>query len=820
MSEALDVRTMNFVIDIEELDPAEGRLFGGKATGLARMARAGIPVPPAFAISTDTFRAFHAAGQRLPDGLARQLDAAIGRLGEKVGRAFGGDGAAVDPLLVSVRSGAQISMPGMMDTVLNLGLNARSAANIIARSGRRGFVIDSYLRFWKMYAEIVLGLDGEEFTEALAAARTAAEAKGGDLPALEAAIVGFIEGQGEDAPTDPRVQLDRAIAAVFGSWNSPRAKAYRDHQHIPHDLGTAVTVQAMVFGNAEGESGSGVAFSRNPNTGEAILYGEYLAGRQGEDIVSGAKTPVDLAVEDTGHDALRRALAAHSTTLEQLYRDAVDIEFTLEIGKLYLLQVRPAKRTAAAAIRIAADLVDEALLTPAEGLKRVTAEQVRRLLRPVFSPEQLASAKVIATGVGSSPGQATGIAVLDSDRAAERAASGEPVILVRPTTSPLDIRGMLAANGILTAKGGALSHAAVVSRALDRPCVVGCSTLEIDASGTGRFTIGGKQFMEGDYIAIDGAIGQVYDRKINLAAPESGSDSLEHLLSHADAQSCAQVWATATSPAAPGVAVINLSDVALARGFIDDLIAGVTRLGQGDEPEGETLTAACTAIGTAIMAGEAGARPVHVRLPQPGSSRARFLIPAWPELDQRLFLPVGNLAFQQAMLRGLDASCRASGRRLTVLLGGVTDRLEWETYRTEVMGFGTIEGGVVIQSVAGLDAAPQIAADGATVWIDLDEVIHSAHGFVQKAYISATTFDEYVGQARVQTNPRRALKPFLADMLRRAAEGEGFKGVLLGSDIEPALVGHLYRCGFRAFSAPPAQRELTRLLLGQAASEG
>lgn len=824
MSEFTDTVTRQFVFDIAVLDPADGRLFGGKATGLARMASAGIPVPPAFAISTDAFRAYHANGKRIPDELSDQLNAAINLLSEQAGRPFAGDGILQDPLLVSVRSGAQVSMPGMMDTVLNLGLDARSATAMIARTGRRAFVVDTLLRFWKMYAEIVLGLDGEDFVEALSTARAEAEGDSGDLALLEAAVVQYIEDQGEDAPTDPREQLNRAIAAVFASWNSPRAKAYRDHQGISHDLGTAVTIQTMVFGNVDDDSGSGVAFSRNPNTGEAILYGEYLFGRQGEDIVSGTSTPVDLATPDDRHAALRDALADHSRTLEALYSDAVDIEFTLESGKLYLLQVRPAKRTAAAAVRIAADLVAEGLVSPAGGLKLVSADQIKRLLRPVFDPKRLARASLVASGIGSSPGQASGVAVLDSDRAAERVAGGEAVILVRPTTSPLDIRGMLAADGILTAKGGALSHAAVVSRALDKPCIVGCDALVIDSEAR-SFTIGDQSYSEGDAIAIDGTTGQIYGHALDLVAPERGSPSLTRLLEAADTLSQAKVWVTGASAddtdTIPGVAVVSQADVAIAKGLLGRLIEGVTGLGHGKDPAGEMLSEVTRQIGETIVASTH--LPVHVRFLQVGSSRARLLIPQWEDLDQRLFLPLGNPACQRAMIKGLAAAVSGDEPRVTALLGGVTDTAEWIRYRDEVAPFPALSAGLVIQNASGLEAAPEMLATGATMWIDLDEVTHSAQGFVPKGYISNAVLEDYVEQGMIASNPRQVLRPFIAAMLDRLAatpDAAEKVGILCFSDIDPGLVRALYDRGFRRFSVAPGQREMLRLVLGQAAGEG
>lgn len=818
----MEIMSIPFVYDIHSLDPQDGRLFGGKATGLARMVKAGIPVPPAFAISTDAFRAFQSGGRRLPTGLREQVDTAIARLGAQVGRAFADSGDSSDPLLVSVRSGAQVSMPGMMDTVLNLGLDARSATAMIARGKGRHFVIDTWLRFWKMYVEIVLGLDGGDFTRALACARADAEDEGGDLPTLEAAIVSYIEGEGEEAPVQPRDQLDKAIAAVFSSWNSPRAKAYREHQGIPHDLGTAVTVQAMVFGNADDNSGSGVAFSRDPNTGEPLLYGEYLSGRQGEDIVAGTATPVDLSTDDDAHRDLRVTLAEHSRVLETLYRDAVDIEFTLERGNLYLLQVRPAKRTAAAAVRIAADLAAEGVLTPAEALGRVSADQIKRLLRPVFAPSQLATARVIAAGIGSSPGQASGYAMLDSDRAAVRAATGEPVILVRPTTSPLDIRGMIVAAGILTAKGGALSHAAVVSRALDRPCVVGCDVLEIDLESR-SFSVGGRTWKEGDPIAIDGASGQVFDGLIDLIATEGRASGLPKLLEMGDGLSKSTVWTTAlptSGIAPPGIAVINMADVAIAENAIGPLTDGIIRLAREPQSAAKLLSASAAQVGSSALRAAMGL-PVHLRLPQPSSPRARFIVPDWMELDQRLFFPLGNTAYQKAILAGLAQSVEGGGR-LTVLLGGVTDVAEWTEHRREVAAFPALEAGVVIQNVAGLEAVPQmLSQEGGRIWIDLDEVIDSSHGFLPKAYASPAVLDEYVSQGKLGSHPRKVLKPFLAELFAKAAEIRDQRlGLLCPSDCDSELLQALYGFGFRTFTVPPEQRDVVRLLLGKAAGRG
>ncbi|PNG24570.1 pyruvate, phosphate dikinase [Methylocella silvestris] len=827
MSEVLETTAACFVWDIRELDPSDGRRFGGKATGLARMVAAGIPAPPAFAIGTDAFHAFHANGRRLPGALRRQVDEAMAALGAQAGRRFGVAGDGELPLLVSVRSGAQVSMPGMMDTVLNLGLDAKLAAKMIAGAGAREFVIDSWLRFWKMYAEIVLGLDGEVLAEEIAPQRAAAIAGRIDLEALEAAIVAYVAAQGEDASTDPRAQLDQTISAVFASWDSPRAKAYRLHHGIAEELGTAVTVQAMVFGNADDNSGSGVAFSRNPNDGDPALYGEYLAGRQGEDIVSGAKTPIDLSRCEGAYADLRAKLDEHARTLERLYGDAVDIEFTVESGRLYLLQVRPAKRTAEAAVRIAADLVEEGLVDPAAGLKRVSAEQVKRLLRPVFDPAKLAGARSIAKGIGSSPGQASGVAIFDSDRAAERVAAGEAVILVRPTTSPLDIRGMIAAGGILTARGGALSHAAVVSRALDKPCIVGCETIEINPNEK-VFVAGGKRYCEGDWIAIDGASGLVYEGAIDLIAPVQGARRLSRLLEKADALSRATIFtvthnggeAAQIEGAGAARAMIGMTDFALATGSIAALIDCVSRIGRANAATTESgLAEIARTLATRILEC-AEAQINHIRLPRLASERARSLIPDWSDLDPRLFLPLGSPAFYRPLLHGLSQASLDRDAPVTVFLGGVTDVGEWRRFHDEAEAFPNLAAGVTVQNVACLDAAPAMLAEGATLWLDMDEILLSAHGLTPEHYLVATALDDYVQQGLMSAHPRGSLKPFLASLLNKLANASGAAervGVDCGAGCDLGLLRALYGEGFRTFGVSPGNREVVCLVLGQEA---
>lgn len=804
------------VHEVGSIDPSDTRRFGGKATGLARMVAAGIPVPPAFVIGTDVFHEYNHNGKRLPPSLIAQIEDALNDLGRRVGRKF----AAADgqPLLVSVRSGSQVSMPGMMDTVLNLGLDACSAKAMAEETGNRAFVIDTWMRFWKMYAEIVLGLDGEELGEEIEAVHQAAKVGDATFEALEAAVVAFIAAHVDTPPTDPRQQLEQVIAAVFSSWDSPRAKAYRQHQGIADDLGTAVTVQAMVFGNVDAESGSGVAFSRNPNDGNPALYGEYLAGRQGEDIVSGQMTPVDLSNAGSDYADLRGALEDYSRVLETLYGDAVDIEFTVEAGTLYLLQVRPAKRTAKAAIRIAADLIDEGK-SPEQAVQSVSAAQVRKLLRPVFDRTALAAVAQVGRGIGSSPGHASGIAILDADSAADRAAAGERVLLVRPTTSPLDIRGMLAADGIVTAKGGALSHAAVVSRALDKPCVVGCDGLQIDEE-TRTFMIGPHSFEEGDWLAIDGGTGDVFGGQIALVSMSGDEQYLARLLQQADRLSGAELWipderAPTASTGIAGIGVIGLTDLAIGRG----LLAKWTGAMLDVEALGSELTSIAHDAVQAFLA-EPRDLPVQLRLPCLVSERARALVEGWSSLDPRLFLPLGHLSFTRRLLKGIAEATAGSSTAVTVLLSGITTGAEWQEFAKIVQDFPALRAGFVIQNMAGLEVAAGMSDVGATMWIDLDALLKSANGLLPEPALSNSIVRDYARDGLIDDGASMIARPFLSGLLDALA-ARASQGAMIGVDCakseDLALVEALYRKGFRRFSVSTGQSEVVRLILGQKA---
>jgi pyruvate,orthophosphate dikinase len=509
-------------------------LLGGKGANLAEMTNLGLPVPPGFTISTRACIGYLKSGS-WPEGLDDEIEQHLRGLEESMGRRLGDEN---DPLLVSVRSGAKYSMPGMMDTVLNLGLNDRSVQGLASQSGNPRFAWDAYRRFIQMFGKIVMGVPGEVFEEALekAKAKKGKDAKDTDLDEkdLRKLVEGFKaivkEHTGELFPEDPRDQLRMAIEAVFRSWNNERAKTYRKQYKIADDLGTAVNVQAMVFGNLGQDSGTGVAFTRNPATGEQGVYGDYLENAQGEDVVAGIRNTLPLAELERINPQAYRELLGIMEKLERHYRDMCDIEFTIERGKLWMLQTRVGKRTGGAAVRMAVEMANEGLITKDDAIMRVEPEQLDQLLHPQFDPS--ADVKVLAKGMNASPGAAVGKAVFDADTAAELGEKGEAVILVRRETNPDDLHGMIAAKGILTSHGGKTSHAAVVARGMGKPAVVGAEALKIDGSKR-QLTVNGTKVKEGDVISIDGTTGRIVFGEVTLVEPKLSTD-FETLLSWAD----------------------------------------------------------------------------------------------------------------------------------------------------------------------------------------------------------------------------------------------------------------------------------------------
>ncbi|MGI8524777.1 MAG: pyruvate, phosphate dikinase [Pseudolabrys sp.] len=551
---------------------AEGKsgmrnLLGGKGAGLAEMAGLGLPVPPGFTITTDVCTFYYANKEQYPNDLKAQVEKALMQVGRITGKTFG-DGE--NPLLVSVRSGARASMPGMMDTVLNLGLNDKTVEALAKKSGDKRFAYDSYRRFITMYADVVLGVGHEHFEELLDRHK---EQQGysldTDLTADDWADLVKLykkrvqDEKGQPFPQDPHAQLWGAIGAVFGSWMNQRAITYRRLHNIPSDWGTAVNVQAMVFGNMGETSATGVAFTRNPSTGEKKLYGEFLINAQGEDVVAGIRTPqeiTEVARKESGSDkpsmqnAMPKAFAELKRIYNQLerhYRDMQDLEFTVEQGKVWMLQTRSGKRTAKAALRIAVELANEKLISKSEAVLRVDPASLEQLLHPTIDPK--AERKVIATGLPASPGAASGEIVFTADEAAQLKADGRNVIMVRVETSPEDIHGMHAAEGILTTRGGMTSHAAVVARGMGKPCVSGAGSVRVDVANR-VMTAGGQSFKQGDWITVDGSTGQVLAGKVAMVEPQL-SGEFGTLIGWADAVRKLGVRANADMPADARTAV-------------------------------------------------------------------------------------------------------------------------------------------------------------------------------------------------------------------------------------------------------------------------
>ena len=525
-------------------------LLGGKGANLAEMSSLGMPVPNGFTITTEACNKYYEDGETISDDIRSQIYEYLEMLEKETGKKFGD---SENPLLVSVRSGARASMPGMMDTILNLGINDVVAATIAEKTGNERFAYDSYRRFIQMFADVVKGLSKKRFEEIIDEVKAEKgkkddlELDAEDMKELVARFKDFYRSElGEDFPTDPRTQMMEAIEAVFRSWNNERAIYYRRQNDIPSDWGTAVNVQMMVFGNMGEDCGTGVAFTRNPATGENKLYGEFLMNAQGEDVVAGVRTPQKIdqlkEVSPTAYDQF----VDICSRLENHYKNMQDMEFTIENGKLFMLQTRNGKRTAQAALKVACDMVDEGLINTDEAIMMVEPQQLDSLLHPMFDAAQLKAATPITTALPASPGAATGTVVFSAEEAIEEAAKGKQVILVRLETSPEDIQGMAAAQGILTVRGGMTSHAAVVARGMGACCVSGAGDITIDEEA-GTFTVNGKTFGRGDWISLDGSTGNVYGERIRTVPAEITGD-FERFMEWADARRRLKIRTNADTP--------------------------------------------------------------------------------------------------------------------------------------------------------------------------------------------------------------------------------------------------------------------------------
>ena len=525
-------------------------LLGGKGANLAEMTRAGLPVPQGFTVSTEACTQYYNDGRQINDDIQAQIYEGLAKMEEICGKKFADP---ENPLLVSVRSGARASMPGMMDTILNLGLNDEVVEGLAKFTNNPRFAYDSYRRFIQMFSDVVMELSKKRFEEIIdqlkeeKGVKLDTELDTDDMKELVVRFKAFYKAEkGEDFPTEPKVQLMEAVKAVFRSWDNPRANVYRRMNEIPYDWGTAVNVQAMVFGNSGDNSGTGVAFTRNPATGERKLFGEYLINAQGEDVVAGVRTPSPIAHLEEQMPEVYAQFAEIADRLEKHYKDMQDMEFTIENGKLYMLQTRNGKRTAAAALKIAVDLVDEGMIDEEEAVLRVEPKQLDSLLHPQFDAEAVKKAEVVGKGLAASPGAACGKVVFTAEDAKEWHERGEKVVLVRLETSPEDIEGMQVAQGILTVRGGMTSHAAVVARGMGTCCVSGCGEIAVDYENK-LFTLAGKTYHEGDYISIDGSTGNIYGEAIPTA-PASISGDFGRFMGWADKFRKLQVYTNADTP--------------------------------------------------------------------------------------------------------------------------------------------------------------------------------------------------------------------------------------------------------------------------------
>jgi len=799
--------------NVADADTDDRAVLGGKGSGLVAMTRRGLRVPPAFVLAT-TCCAAYLRERSLPDDLVHDLQLRVAELERATGRSFGG---ADDPLLLSVRSGAPISMPGMMDTVLNLGLDREAAIALAERSGSVRFMAEILARFHAMYAEIVL--DAVEpapspVDAVLAELGEDAEA-GAVYEETWRRLQQFLEDAGEDTvPDDPRAQLLGAIAAVFRSWNTRRAITYRELHGIDHAIGTAVVVQAMVFGNRDEQSGSGVVFSRNPVTGEPGLYGEYLAASQGEDVVAGIRTPEPVTALADHQPALFAELTRTVAELESSSRDVLDIEFTVESGLLYFLQVRSAKRTAPAAVRIAADFLREHGDAASEILETITLDHIRGVVRPAFAADALDAARedgaLLAEGVGASPGHVSGVLALDPDRAEALAREGRPVILAREVTSPTDLHGMIAAVGVVTATGGATSHAAVVARALGKTCVVGCAGLSVDADA---LHAGSRLLHEGDWVSLDGDTGAIYAGEIPVVDALTGNADLDEVMAHCRRIAGIELLARAATAddiararhlGATGV-VVAAADAVATSTRLPEILAEIGGADGADGGDGgfAALSAAIEAAFTPLFAA-AGDLEFGVRAIDFLADETSELLRTSSHTDSRpeLALPVGVPDLVAAQFRGLAAAKAAAsadgaeGPHVHLSVRNVSDAGEAAAVARLAAPFADVAPGAYIASPRGALAAGAIAEHLDPLWIELRLLQAAMFGLPPRVLLSAQPLDRYAGEGMLDTNPRHEIDASVEPLLRAVADAAA---------VDPAR-----RIGWRV-SGPVSEGLLARL---------
>jgi pyruvate,orthophosphate dikinase len=787
-----------FTLTFEAADPDAVDQLGGKGAGLARMTQQGLRVPPGYVTSTAACRSYLAEG-RMPDGLEEELYAQLAALEERSGKTFG---AGPLPLLLSVRSGAPVSMPGMMDTILDLGLSRDAAVAIATATGDTHFMAEIVARFHAMYAEIVLGaLDPGTAADDIVAATAADDDPGQAYDRVWAACeAALADDTGDSVAADPAAQLIGAVEAVFRSWNTRRARTYREFNGIPHDLGTAVVVQAMVFGNLDANSGSGVVFTRNPVTGEPGLFGEYLARSQGEDVVAGIRTP-DPVTTALAPDLLDE-LSATCRELERREGDVLDIEFTVERGTLWFLQVRRAKRTPEAAVRIAADLLAEDAVSQKTALGMVSAEQVRQVQRPGFDADEVAAARsdgrLLTTGIGACPGQVSGVLVLESDRAKAAADDGEKVVLARPVTSPADLHGMIAAQGIVTATGGSTSHAAVVARALGTACVVGASAMTVDL-GSRTLRIGERTVAEGDPVSVDGATGEVFSGAFRTSTPASATGALSGLVDVARAAAGCAVFSRVTMPG--------------------DVAPGFVGGGPG----------LVTAVRGVLLAA-AGDVELGVRAIDFLADEARELLQQTALTTQRpaLAVPLGVPALIEGQLAGLARAVTDSGgvARVHLAVRHLSDPAEAIALRelAAAQGSGLTVGAYLTSPRAAFNVAG-IAAVSDALWLEVRALQAAMFGIPARQMLTAEPLDDYVRRGLLSVDPRNAIDPSVVGMLAGVAAAADVVpgrrvGLRLTGQVSDEAAAQLYGLGFRRFAVDARETRPFLLALGKAALDG
>jgi pyruvate, orthophosphate dikinase len=829
--------TDGYTLTFAEADPADVDLLGGKGAGLARMTQDGLPVPPGFIISTRACRRY-LADSEVPAVLKGEIAERLEGLERQTGKPFG---KSPFPLLISVRSGAPVSMPGMMDTVLNLGLNRAAALGIAAAAGSARFMADLLVRFHRMYGEIVLGaLEPGDGTDALAAGVGPGDDPGEVYDLLWAACQhGLEQDTGEIVPDDPAEQLAGAVQAVFGSWNNRRARTYRDFHHIPHDLGTAVVVQAMVFGNLSADSGSGVVFTRNPTTGERQLFGEFLSHSQGEDVVAGIRTPDPISALARTLPSVYEQLSAGCAELERRHGDVLDIEFTVERSQLFFLQLRSAKRTAEAAVRIAADFVREGTVTPLAAAGMLTAEQVRQVQRPGFDPAEVAAARaagrLLTTGAGACPGQVSGMLVLDPDRAGSLASAGHPVILARPITSPADLHGMIAAQGIMTATGGTTSHAAVIARALGKPCVVGCGELRIDA-GARTLAVGERLLAEGDEVSLDGATGEIFTGALAQATRADANADLDSLLGVGMEAAAAEIFARVTLPGdveparrAGAVGLVTaVDDVLAATGQLEAIVGALVGAPEVSAGVSAAVEKAVAAGFAPLLAAagelEVGVRAIDFMADEAGELlRQSELLARHPELA----VPLGSVALLQAQIAGLAQAGQEAGTagRVHFTVRHLSD--PGEAAELRVIGDRVAQRlgravrlGAYLSSPRGVFNFAAIADASDVIWIEVRALQAAAFGLPARLLLDQQPLDDYVRRGLLAVDPRTSVDPcvdqLLAAVTAHARPGCQV-GVRLSGRVTEPMVARLHALGFRRFGVESLEARPVGLALGQAA---